>query len=203
MNKIHKNDKPNGRAALSRGTTDDLQLLRSSWKRAAPFGKVEHGRMRDGLKIRIPGKIIHGLLAAVIGLAAGWMIAHADDRPAGGTEYVVLTDLVEGDAYFAAAQRMREYRSARMIRFPSGEQVAARAPLRKAQPCLLPLSSARKRLTSISRTMCWNWQSRWTMIRSRISPTGSSPARRPRMRWDWWNERSGPKVARRPPMACW
>lgn len=90
--------------------------------------------MRDGLKIRIPGKIIHGLLAAVIGLAAGWPFAHADDRPAGGTEYVVLTDLVEGDAYFAAAQRLREYRSARMIRFPSGELAAARAPLRQAQP---------------------------------------------------------------------
>lgn len=79
------------------------------------------------------------LVAACAVLLHAEICSNAAELPGGGTGYVVLTDLAESDPYFAAARRLQEHRSARLVRFPSGKVGESLSALRQAHPTFVAL----------------------------------------------------------------
>jgi len=57
-------------------------------------------------------------------------VAHAVTQPC----YVVLTDLAESDPYFEAVRQLQAYRSAQVVRFPTGNVAEAIGAIRQARP---------------------------------------------------------------------
>lgn len=82
-------------------------------------------------------KEILGLIAAAMLLLPASRHCSAVEPAGAGEGYVVLTDLAESDPYFAAARRLQEHRSARLIRFPPGRVAETVDAIREAQPAFV------------------------------------------------------------------